>query len=144
MLPENNQKDKSLQSRKLNLEAKYESLVIVPQDPTEKSCVPPCDNCVCNSESQNSDDVPPLEEDHSSPLKEHPPSPLKQDPTSPLKQDENQEISKENLTEKEFERENNEQLEEKEELKEKQNKNTNLEESINNKELKKQKECIIV
>lgn len=89
MLPENNDEDKSFQSRKLNLEAKYESLVIVPQDPTEKSCVPPCDNCVCNSESQNSDDVPP--------------------------QDENQEISNENLTEKEFESENNEQLEEKEE-----------------------------
>lgn len=132
MLSENNEEDKSFQSRKLNLQAKYESLVIVPQHPTEKSCVPPCDNCVCNSESQNSDDVPPLEEDHS----------------SPLKQDENQEISKENLTEKEFERENNEQLEEKEEqeeeLKEKENKNTNLEESIIDKELKKQKECIIV
>jgi hypothetical protein len=140
MLSENNEEDKSFQSRKLNLQAKYESLVIVPQDPTEKSCVPPCDNCVCNSESQNSDDVPPLEEDHSSPLKE--------DPTSPFKQDENQEISKENLTEKEFERENNEQLEQKEEqeeeLKEKENKNTNLEESIIDKELKKQKECIIV
>jgi len=140
MLSENNEEDKSFQSRKLNLQAKYESLVIVPQDPTEKSCVPPCDNCVCNSESQNSDDVPPLEEDHSSPLKE--------DPTSPFKQDENQEISKENQTEKEFERENNEQLEEKEkqeeELKEKENKNTNLEESIIDKELKKQKECIIV
>ena len=99
MLPDNNDENLSLKSRKLNLEAKYESLVIVPQDPTEKSCVPPCDNCLCNSESQNSDDVPPLEEDHS----------------SPLKQDENQEISNENLTEKEFESENNEQLEEKEE-----------------------------
>jgi hypothetical protein len=138
MLPENNEEDKSFQSRKLNLDAKYESLVIVPQDATEKSCVPPCNNCVCNSESQNSDYVPPLEEDHSSPLKE--------DPTSPLKQDKNQEISNENLTEKEFERENNEQLEEKEEEKEqlKENKNTNLEESIIDKELKKQKECIIV
>lgn len=140
MLSENNEEDKSFQSRKLNLQAKYESLVIVPEDSSEKSCVPPCDNCVCNSESQNSDDVPPLEEDS--------PSPLKEDPTSPLKQDKNQEISKENLTEKEFERENNEQLEEKEEqeeeLKEKENKNTNLEESIIDKELKKQKECIIV
>lgn len=74
MLPENNEEDKSFQSRKLNLEAKYESLLIVPQDPTEKSCAPPC--------------------------------------------------------------------EEKEQLKE--NKNTNLEESKIDKELKNQKECIIV
>ena len=93
MLPENNEEDKSFQSRKLNLEAKYESLLIVPQDPTEKSCAPPCNNCVCNSESEN-----------------------------------------------------NEQLEEKEEEKEqlKENKNTNLEESKIDKELKNQKECIIV
>jgi hypothetical protein len=134
MLPENNEENQSLQTHKLNLEAKYESLVILPEETTEKSCVSPCDNCVCNSESQNSDHVPPLEEHHSSPLKE----------------DENKEISNENLTEKEFERENNEQLEEKEEEKEqekeqlKENKNTNLEESKIDKELKNQKECIIV
>lgn len=140
MLPDNNEENLSLQTRKLNLEAKYESLVILPEETTEKSCVPPCDNCVCTSNLENNDDVPPLEEDHSSPLKE--------EPCSPLKEDENKEIDNENVTEKEFERENNEQLEEKEEqeeeLKEKQNKNTNLEESIIDKELKNQKECIIV
>lgn len=125
MLPDNNEDNLSLQTRKLNLEAKYESLVILPEETTEKSCVPPCDNCICTSNLENNDDVPPLEEDHSSPLKED-----------------------ENITEKEFESENNEQLEEKEEeeeqLKEKDVKKNNLEESIIDKELKNQKECIIV
>ena len=129
---ETKEENLSLKSRKLNLEAKYESLVILPKITSEKSCVSPCNNCLCNSNLENNDDVPPL----------------KEDPTSPLKLDENQEISNENLTEKEFESENNEQLEEKEEeeeqLKEKDVKKNNVKEAIIDKELKNQKECIIV
>ena len=140
MLPENdsisNATYLSPKIRQLNLEQRYESLIILPQEDIPDSSTSSCKNCTCNQINQNSTlyDVPPLQTEQNvlTQITEN----IQEDPNKKIINDIQKEL------EKEIARENKEQQEESKELKE-ENKNTNLLESNINQELKNQKECII-
>lgn len=163
MLPEkdsiSNATSLSPKIRQLNLQQRYESLIILPQEDTPDSSNSSCKNCTCNQINQNStlDDVPPLQTEQNvltqipdnSILDEVPPLQTEQNVltqiTENIQEDPNKKIINDiqKELEKEIARENKEQQEESKELQE-ENKNTNLLESNINQELKNQKECIIL
>jgi len=152
MLPEkdsiSNTNSLSPKTRQLNLQQKYESLIILPQEDTQHFSISSCKNSTLDHvpplqteqdvltqilENSTLNDVPPLqtEQDVLTQISEN----IQEDPNKKIINDIQKEV------EKEIVRENIQ--EENEELQE-ENKNTNLLESNINKQLKNQKECIIL